>query len=73
MAATSPPDRHRAARIFRWHGWEAGVLLRLTRSEGVGVEFVLSRAGAFAWRSHLGLWAVRERQADTDQTVSSKR
>jgi hypothetical protein len=23
-AVTAPPDRHRAARIFRWHGWEAG-------------------------------------------------
>ncbi len=23
-AVTSPPDRHRAARIFQWHGWEAG-------------------------------------------------
>ncbi len=23
-AVTSPPDRHRPAKIFRWHGWEAG-------------------------------------------------
>jgi len=44
-------------------------VLRLTRSTGELVEFVLSPASALAWRSHLGLWAVRERQADADRVI----
>jgi hypothetical protein len=37
--------------------------LRLTRASGGEVEFVLSPASAHAWRSHLGLWAGRERES----------
>ena len=36
-------------------------VLRITRSNGEEVEFVLSAASAGAWRSHLGLWAMAER------------
>jgi hypothetical protein len=42
-------------------------VLRVTRPAGDELEFVLSRASASAWRSHLGLWAARERQADADR------
>ncbi len=41
-------------------------VLRITRSSGEDVEFVLTPESASAWRSHLGLWAVRERQTDSD-------
>ena len=41
-------------------------VLRLTRSGGDEIEFVLERASAAAWRSHLGLWAVEERRAAMD-------
>ena len=41
-------------------------VLRLTRSGGDELEFVLPRASASAWRSHLGLWAVEERRAAMD-------
>jgi len=44
-------------------------VLRVTPSEGGDVEFVVSPASAFAWRSHLGLWAVAERQSDADRVV----
>ena len=44
-------------------------VLRLTRTSGEILEFVLSPASAFAWRSHLGLWAVRERQADAEHVA----
>ena len=37
-------------------------VLRITRTSGEELEFVLHPASAFAWRSHLGLWAARERQ-----------
>ena len=47
-------------------------VLRLTRADGGAVEFVLSPASAFAWRSHLGLWAVRERQADADRVAPGR-
>jgi len=47
-------------------------VLRLTRSSGEHLEFVLSPASAVAWRSHLGLWAVRERQADADRVVPGR-
>ena len=40
--------------------------LRLARSNGDDLDFVLSRASASAWRSHLGLWAVRERKTAMD-------
>ena len=42
-------------------------VLRVTRSEGGDVEFVVSPASALAWRSHLGLWAIQERQATADR------
>ena len=47
-------------------------VLRLTRASGEKLEFVLSPASAFAWRSHLGLWAVRERQAGADRVVPGR-
>jgi hypothetical protein len=42
-------------------------VLRLTVSGGEQTEFVLTLDSAAAWRSHLGLWAVEERQADADR------
>ena len=47
-------------------------VLRLTRADGTELEFVLAPDSASAWRSHLGLWAVRERTAAMD-TVSPGR
>ena len=47
-------------------------VLRVTRSSGDPEEFVLSPASASAWRSHLGLWAVKERQADADRVVPGR-
>jgi len=46
--------------------------LRVTRSAGDELEFVLSRASCSAWRSHLGLWAARERQADADRVTPGR-
>ena len=40
--------------------------LRLTRTDGEELEFVVTPASASAWRSHLGLWAVAERKAAMD-------
>ena len=42
-------------------------VLRLTATSGEQTEFVLTLESAAAWRSHLGLWAVKERQADADR------
>lgn len=42
-------------------------VLRLTRSSGETIEFVVTPPAASAWRSHLGLWAMAERQADADR------
>jgi hypothetical protein len=42
-------------------------VLRVTRTGGASHEFVLAPASASAWRSHLGLWAVQERQAGAEQ------
>ena len=47
-------------RLFR------GEVLRLCRATGEDFEFVLTRASASAWRSHLGLWAINERKAAMD-------
>jgi hypothetical protein len=47
-------------------------VLRVTRSSGEREEFVLSPASASAWRSHLGLWAARERQADADRVAPGR-
>jgi hypothetical protein len=48
-------------------------VLRVTPSEGEELEFVLSRASAAAWRSHLGLWAAREKQAEADRVTPGRR
>jgi hypothetical protein len=47
-------------------------VLRLTVAGGEQTEFVLTRDSAAAWRSHLGLWAVKERQADADRVEPGK-
>ncbi len=47
-------------------------VLRLTRTDGTELEFVMGPDSASAWRSHLGFWAVRERTAAMD-TVSPGR
>jgi hypothetical protein len=46
-------------------------ILRLTAG-GEQTEFVLTRNSAAAWRNHLGLWAVKERQADADRVVPGR-
>ncbi|MFY9552531.1 MAG: hypothetical protein WAU32_15400 [Thermoanaerobaculia bacterium] len=48
-------------------------VLRLTRSNGEDLEFILAPASAAAWRSHLGLWAVKERKAATDVVTPGRR
>jgi membrane protein YdbS with pleckstrin-like domain len=47
-------------------------ILRLTTAGGGQTEFVLTRDSAAAWRSHLGLWAVKKRQADADRVVPGR-
>jgi hypothetical protein len=47
--------------------------LRITRAGEEEVEFVLTRPASEAWRSHLGLWASRERQADADRVTPGRR
>jgi hypothetical protein len=42
-------------------------VLRITPNAGPPLEFVLTPAASGAWRSHLGLWAMKERQADADR------
>jgi hypothetical protein len=46
--------------------------LRITRADDEDVEFVLTRPAATAWRSHLGLWAMAERQADADRVAPGR-
>jgi hypothetical protein len=48
-------------------------VLRLTRTGGGELEFVLAPASAAAWRSHLGLWAVRERTASLDTVAPGRK
>ncbi|HEY4230463.1 MAG TPA: hypothetical protein VGO79_09840 [Thermoanaerobaculia bacterium] len=48
-------------------------VLRLTRTDGSEVEFVLAPDSASAWRSHLGLWAVRERTAAMDTVAPGRK
>lgn len=48
-------------------------VLRITQSNGGVTELILSPASAFAWRSHLGLWAIGQRQANSDQVVPGKK
>ena len=47
-------------------------VLRLSRASGEDLEFVLTRPAASAWRSHLGLWAMAERQADADRVTPGR-
>jgi hypothetical protein len=47
-------------------------LLRITPSAGEPMEFVLTTPASHAWRSHLGLWAMKERQADADRVVPGR-
>ena len=47
-------------------------VLRLTATSGEQTEFVLPLDSAEAWKSHLGLWAARERQADADRFVPGR-
>jgi hypothetical protein len=47
--------------------------LRITRAGEEEVEFVMTLPASEAWRSHLGLWAARERQADADRVTPGRR
>lgn len=47
-------------------------VLRITRAGGDELEFVLTLPAASAWRSHLGLWAMAERQADADRVTPGR-
>ena len=47
--------------------------LRIARSDGDELQFILAPASAAAWRSHLGLWAVQERKSATDVVSPGKR
>ena len=47
-------------------------VLRITPSSGDPMEFVLTVPAAGAWRSHLGLWAIAERQADADRVAPGR-
>jgi hypothetical protein len=47
-------------------------VLRITAATGDPTEFVLTRLAAEEWRSHLGLWAMKERQADADRVVPGR-
>jgi len=46
--------------------------LRITPASGEPLEFVLTAPAAGAWRSHLGLWAMKERQADADPVTPGR-
>ncbi|MDQ2869110.1 MAG: hypothetical protein M3S32_00095 [Acidobacteriota bacterium] len=41
-------------------------VLRIAHTGGEETEFVLTRASASAWRSHLGLWAMAERVRESE-------
>jgi len=47
--------------------------LRITRTGGEETEFVLTPESASAWRSHLGLWAMKERVADAEAVSPGKK
>jgi len=47
--------------------------LRITRAGGEETEFVLTPESASAWRSHLGLWAMKERVADAEAVSPGKK
>lgn len=46
--------------------------LRISRAIAGDVEFVLTLPAASAWRSHLGLWAMAQRQADVDRVTPGR-
>ena len=48
-------------------------VLRVTRTGGGELEFVLAPSSASAWRSHLGLWAIRERTTSMDTVAPGRR
>jgi hypothetical protein len=48
-------------------------VLRLTQTGGGELELILSPASAAAWRSHLGLWAVKERTAAAGLVTPGRR
>jgi hypothetical protein len=48
-------------------------VLRITRAGGTELELVLAPDSASAWRSHLGLWAVRERTAAMDTVTPGRK
>jgi hypothetical protein len=48
-------------------------VLRISAAGGPELEFVLTHSTAEAWRSHLGLWAARERQSDADRVTPGRR
>ncbi len=47
-------------------------VLRFTSTGGEKLEFVLPRASAGAWRSHLGLWAGAQRLAAADEVTPGR-
>jgi hypothetical protein len=47
-------------------------VVRFTREEGGELEFVMAPATAGAWRSHLGLWAVAERNSAMDRVTPGR-
>ena len=47
-------------------------VLRITPTSEEPMEFVLTRAAGEAWRSHLGLWAMKERQRDADRVAPGR-
>ncbi|HEY1435784.1 MAG TPA: hypothetical protein VGG65_10430 [Thermoanaerobaculia bacterium] len=47
-------------------------VLRVEGAGGGGLEVVLARASAAAWRSHLGLWAVAERTSSMNQVTPGR-
>jgi hypothetical protein len=48
-------------------------VLRITRAGGTELEFVVAPDSASAWRSHLGLWAGRERTAAMDTVAPGRK
>ena len=48
-------------------------VLRASRPAGPDLEWVLTRASASAWRSHLGLWAVEQRRAEMEVVSPGKK
>jgi hypothetical protein len=47
-------------------------IIRITQTSGEESEFVVTHAAAEAWRSHLGLWAAKERQTHAERVMPAK-